>query len=229
MHEALTLARKRTSALYVSFQKVFLLLSLFELVLLWRVALKGCFRGLHDFKFLKAVLVCGKDYDRIDVAFDRYRETSIKCATRKKRSRGHAPIRRVIEDGTVPLPRSWSTFLALDENKADLARFLSEKLLAGAPVNKIIIVSGGFQDEDTVKCSRPNIDVRALRGFHDEADTRIILQTSQSCHLGLHLLDFLIASGDEQMLSRQFSCYAQQRKTRYHSLLSHEKEGWFLF
>ena len=130
--------------------------------------------------FLKAVLVCGKDYDRIDVAFDRYRETSIKCATRKKRSRGHAPIRRVIEDGTVPLPRSWSTFLALDKKKPDLARFLSEKLLAGAPVNKIIIVSGGFQDEDTVKCSRPNIDVRALRGFHEEADTRIILHCIHS-------------------------------------------------
>ena len=59
------------------------------------------FDDLAD-RFLKAVLVCGKDYDRIDVAFDRYRETSIKCATRKKRSRGHAPIGRVIEDGTVP-------------------------------------------------------------------------------------------------------------------------------
>ncbi|CAH3035152.1 unnamed protein product [Porites lobata] len=116
------------------------------------------FDDLAD-RFLKAVLVCGKDYDRIDVAFDRYRETSIKCATRKKRSRGHAPIRRVIEDGTVALPRSWSTFLALDENKADLARFLSEKLLAGTPVNKIIIVSGGFQDEDTVKCSRPTLEL----------------------------------------------------------------------
>ncbi|CAH3166947.1 unnamed protein product [Porites lobata] len=131
-------------------------------------------------RFLKAVLFCGKDYDRIDVAFDRYRETSIKCATRKKRSRGHAPIRRVIEDGTVPLPRLWSTFLALDENKADLARFLSEKLLAGAPVNKIIIVSGGFQDEDTAKCSRPTINIRALRGFHEEADTRIILHCIHS-------------------------------------------------
>ncbi|CAH3174764.1 unnamed protein product [Porites lobata] len=137
------------------------------------------FDDLAD-RFLKAVLVCGKDYDRIDVAFDRYRETSIKCATRKKRSRGHAPIRRVFEDGTVPLPRSWSTFLALDENKADLTRFLSEKLLAGAPVHKIIIVSGGFQDEDTVKCSRPTIDVRALRGFHEEADTRIILHCIHS-------------------------------------------------
>ena len=60
------------------------------------------FSDLAD-TFLKAVLVCGKDYDRIDVTFDRYRETSIKCATTKKCSRDHAPIRRALEDGTVPL------------------------------------------------------------------------------------------------------------------------------
>ena len=59
---------------------------------------------------------------------------------------------RVLEDGTVPLLMLWSNFLALDENKADLAHFLSEKILAGAPVSKIILVSGGFHDEDTVKC-----------------------------------------------------------------------------
>ena len=81
------------------------------------------FDDLGD-KFVKAVLASGKDFYRIDVTFDRYRETSIKCATRKKRSRGHAPIRRIIEDGPVPLPKSWSSFVALNDNKADLARFL---------------------------------------------------------------------------------------------------------
>ena len=122
-------------------------------------------------KFVKAVLASGKDFYRIDVTFDRYRETLIKCTTRKKRSRGHAPIRRIIEDGSVPLPKSWSSFVALDDNKADLARFLSEKLLTGAPVEKIVIVGGGFEEEDAVKCSRLNIDIRALKGFHEEADT----------------------------------------------------------
>ena len=39
-------------------------------------------------KFVKAVLASGKDFYRIDVTFDRYKETSMKCATRKKRSRG---------------------------------------------------------------------------------------------------------------------------------------------
>ena len=70
------------------------------------------FDDLPD-KFVKAVFVSGKDFDRIDVTFDRYRETSIKCATRKKRSRGHAPIRRVIEDGSVPLLSPGLTFWLL--------------------------------------------------------------------------------------------------------------------
>ena len=117
------------------------------------------FDDLAD-RFLKAVLVCGKDYDREMLHLTGTGKLQSSARLEKSVPEGHALIRRVIEDGTVPLPRSRSTFLALDENKADLASFLSEKLLAGAPVNKIIIVSGGFQDEDTVKCSRPNIDVQ---------------------------------------------------------------------
>ena len=73
------------------------------------------FEELVD-KFVKAVLHSEKDLNRMDVTFDRYRGTSIKCATRKKRSRDHTPIRRVIEVGSVPLPKSWSNFLVLDEN-----------------------------------------------------------------------------------------------------------------
>ena len=35
------------------------------------------------YKFVEAAPASGKDLDRIDDTFDRYRETSIKCATRK--------------------------------------------------------------------------------------------------------------------------------------------------
>ena len=70
------------------------------------------FDDLAD-KFVNAVFVSGKDFDRIDVTFDRYRETSIKCATRKKRSRGHPPIRRVIKDGSVPRLSPGLTFWLL--------------------------------------------------------------------------------------------------------------------
>jgi len=109
---------------------------------------------------VRAVLTTGRD--RIDVTFDRYRKMSIKCTTRRKRTKGITPIRRVIQDGSVPLPKSWSNFLALDENKADLARFLSNELIAHSPDNKIIVVAGGFTEENTVKCSRLDVDITAL-------------------------------------------------------------------
>ena len=62
---------------------------------LGRPSVCNTFDDLAD-RCLKAFLACGKDYDRIDVEFDRYRETSMKCAIRKKRSRGHPPIQRVV-------------------------------------------------------------------------------------------------------------------------------------
>ena len=74
------------------------------------------FDDLGD-EFVKAVLVSGKDFDQIDAIFDKDREISIKCPIRKKRSRGHAPVRRGIEDGSAPLPKSWSDFLAPDEKQ----------------------------------------------------------------------------------------------------------------
>ena len=43
------------------------------------------FDNLGD-KFVKAVLASGNDFHPIDATIDRYRETSIKCETRKKRS-----------------------------------------------------------------------------------------------------------------------------------------------
>ena len=71
-------------------------------------------------------------------------------------------------------------FVALDENKAYLARFVSDKLLAGSPVDKIVIVGGGFQEEDAIKCSHPHFAIRALKGFHEEADTLMILHCVHS-------------------------------------------------
>ena len=39
------------------------------------------------------------------------------------------PIRKVIDGRNVPLPQVWSNFIASDENKADLARFLTEIIM----------------------------------------------------------------------------------------------------
>ena len=51
----------------------------------------------------------------------------------------------------MPLPNYWSNFLGLPENKADLARFLSEELLAKAPPDKEVVAAGCFADEQEVE------------------------------------------------------------------------------
>lgn len=96
--------------------------------------------------FTASVLQSGNPYARIDVVFDRYREESIKSGTRTKRTKTSRPIRRLVEGRSVPLPNSWANFIALPENKADLARFLAEELLAGAPNDKLVVVAGCFED-----------------------------------------------------------------------------------
>jgi len=55
------------------------------------------------------------------------------------------------EDGSVPLPQSWPNFLALPDNKSDLARFLWEHTILNAPPNKVVVASGGFVDEREVQ------------------------------------------------------------------------------
>jgi len=125
--------------------------------------------------FVKLVMHVGRCFDRIDVTFDRYRDTSIKAGTRTKRSKHARLIRRIIEDGSVPVPPKWTDFLAVPENKADLACFLSNHLIANAPTNKTLVVAGGFQREDEVQTSNHELDIQQLAANHEEADTRLVL------------------------------------------------------
>ena len=114
--------------------------------------------------FLRAVLQIVKFCQRIDVVFDRYWEYSIKEITRKRRSKTNRD---------VPLPKNWSNFMALSENKADLARFLSEQLITRASESKEIVTAGGFRDELEVRSSTPTTPLSCLNANHEEADTRL--------------------------------------------------------
>ena len=60
-------------------------------------------------------------FDRVDVVFDRYQEFSIKIGTRVKRTKKLRPIRRLIENKDVPLPKQWPDYMASEENKAELS------------------------------------------------------------------------------------------------------------
>ena len=68
--------------------------------------------------FVRAVLKAGCSYKRIDVVFDRYREETIKGATRTRCTKAAQPIRRLVEGCDVPLPKNWINFLSLPDNKA---------------------------------------------------------------------------------------------------------------
>lgn len=125
--------------------------------------------------FIAGVLQSGASYHRVDVLFDRYYEVSIKSGTRKRHSHGSRPIRRRIESRDVPLPARWDNFLAHPDNKADLARFLSQQLLYQAPQNKPLVVEGGLGNEEMVEASLATIETDRLEARHEEADTRVIL------------------------------------------------------
>ena len=125
--------------------------------------------------FRNAVFQAGTAFNRTEVVFDRYYKLSVKAGTRNRRAHGNKGIRRVIENREVPLPSNWNNFMALSENKEDLARFLSEELMANAPLQKTLIVAGGFSEEERVESSDNRVDTSVLAAHHDEADTRLIV------------------------------------------------------
>ena len=136
--------------------------------------------GAHTFGdladvFVEHVLVSGKCFKRIDMTFDRYIDNSTKSGTRKNRSRKARPIRKIVDDRTVPLPQNWNDFLAVPSNKLDLALVHSKELIAQASGDKIIVVAGGFPTADDTQCTEPLVDIQMLRANHDEADTRVVL------------------------------------------------------
>ena len=85
---------------------------------------------------------------RVDVVFDRYTgQQSIKAVPKSMRVGKKRLIRKVIDGRNVPLPQVWSNFIASDENKADLARFLTEIIVTKGtdlPQQCELVTGGGF-------------------------------------------------------------------------------------
>ena len=97
----------------------------------------------------------------------------------RKTHKVHSPY-PAIEDGSVPLPHSWPNFLALPDNKSDLARFLLEHIIVNTPPDKAVLAAGGFVDEREVQSSERAIDLSALKATHEEADTRLMVNCISS-------------------------------------------------
>lgn len=153
-------------------------------------------------EFIKIALgKLDRSVKRLDVVFDRYTgKDSIKASTRNKRAgKTKLSIRRIISDD-VPLPEVWSQFISLDDNKADIARFLSHRLIAhGTRIQEQteIITGGGFEDIQTTQSSKDGI-VPQLQGDHEEADTRMIVHAVDAIAKGFKRV--LVHSRDTDVL-----------------------------
>lgn len=117
---------------------------------------------------------------RVDVVFDRYLALSIKSGTREKRAGKTKPIRKVVNRGDLGLPKVWKNFLSLNENKEDMANFLSDQLVAYGNAEKEIVVGGG--ERGSFSSARGQL--RTLEGNHEEADTRLILHALEAIRCG---------------------------------------------
>ena len=98
--------------------------------------------GDYADEFVKFIFQQGKACHRIDVAFDWYRDLSIKVGSRMKFTKKSRPVWRLIEHRDIPLPNEWPYLLGSNEKKAELAHLLLNALIAAAPQDKWSLLVG---------------------------------------------------------------------------------------
>ena len=88
--------------------------------------------------------------------------------------------------------------MALSENKADLANFLSGELIKQAD-GTVMVVAGAFEDEDAVGCNKAELDISDLHASHKETDTRIVLHAIH-CANKSGAVNILLSARDTDVL-----------------------------
>ena len=105
-------------------------------------------------------LYFGQHTTRVDVVFYRYiGDESIKAITRLKQVEKKKPIHKLVHGSNVLLPQVWNNFISLDENKADLAKNLSESVMymgKELPEQYELVTEGGFHDSADARSTKRN-------------------------------------------------------------------------
>ena len=127
---------------------------------------KKTFEEYFNEDILPKMQVYSRKYERTDIVFDTYRESSLKNETRTNRGKG---IRRRVTS-TTKAPGNWRAFLRDGENKTELFKFLADKISeADGLVNTVVVTKG----EDVVSNRAVPQEVNPCN--HEEADTRIFV------------------------------------------------------
>lgn len=173
---------------------------------LWKPNSAKTFGDYADLYAAKVKSFITAECTRVDVVFDQYLKHSIKNRTREKRTgKNSRSVRRIVDSRDVPLPCNWKKFLALPENKSNLAEFLSDELIRQAVSfgSCELITAGGFTDTDTAKSSIGR-DMCKLKASHEEADTRMILHAIDAKQEGYDRLVVLCRDTDVLILLLHF-------------------------
>ena len=108
---------------------------------------------------------------QMDIVFDTYKKNSSKSQTRLKRGKG---IRRKVQTYSIA-PTTWKVFLRIDENKTELLKFISTRLLPLEAETDTILV---YVFDDVSCCNKPTLRMDFLSpSNHEEADTRVFLHS----------------------------------------------------
>ena len=108
---------------------------------------------------------------QMDIVFDTNKKNSWKNQTRLKRGKG---IRRKVQTYSIA-PTNWKVFLRIDENKTELFKFISTRLLPLEAETDTILV---YVFDDVSCCNKPAFSMDLLSpSNHEEADTRVFLHS----------------------------------------------------
>ena len=115
-------------------------------------------------------------YQRVDIVFDVYRNSSLKSETRSKR--GSATRRRVTPSSKAPT--NWMSFLRDNTNKTELFHFLAGKVCNTSTTSTTIIVTKG---EDALSNQEDSLE-ELSPCTHEEADTHMFLHVRHATTKG---------------------------------------------
>ena len=125
--------------------------------------------------------------------------------TRSKRVGKKGPIRKVIDGRNVPLPQVWSNVIASDENKANLARVLTEIIVTKGtdlPQQCEVVTGGGFSCVTLARSTRRSEVKR--QGNHEEANTRLVLHSCEAVNQGYKRVLVICRDTDVMLLLVHF-------------------------
>lgn len=132
--------------------------------------------GDYSEKIQKYVSQFTNKFQRVDVIWDVYRENSLKRGTREKRGVGR--IQKV--DPSLNIPKNWTKFLNVDENKQQLFDLLARDFVKIESPNCLIVTNA----KENVLTSTDYECSRLEPCNHEETDTRLFVHIKDAVLAG---------------------------------------------